>query len=314
MGCDWAGPTVPSDCDNVFRGIGALPAWYESTELVLTCDTATTSSSCYIVLESGEQSVAVPIGLPAFSANPIGASSASGDWCSLGTSRAVWGAGGKYLKWKARVYLRALQCDAAGSGTDLNTIIAIAQVLLDGDVVWARSYYSVSDAATAAKCSCFGGDYGTAGTSWVVQCDGADCDDWPLALTAYHGGVKWPVYGGSISSSGFSWSSSRSDPCCEDLSSSYYYYGCNDATPATVSCPDCDEPGPCGATDPNHLLTLGIPDPPDEDGVGVSDSYHLGVDYNDPLCAGDWCMMESLGFTTSGIPGFTDVSLSSITV
>ena len=313
-GCGWSGPTEPTDCDGVFKGIGALPAWYAGASVVLTCNVEDISVGCYKVLSSGDTPVSTPNSLPDFSANPITSSGSTGDWCSLETERGIWGTGGNYADWSARVYFKAIQCDAAGSGTDKNTIVAIAQILLDGDLVWARSFYSVSDSASATTCKCTPASFGSAGSSWTMQCSGDACGIALSGVEDYHGGIKWPVYGGQIASSAFSWSSSRGDACCEDLGSTYNYYGCNDSSTPTVDCPDCDSPGPCGTFDPNHLAALGIQDPPDESPVAGSNSYHLGIDYKDTSCIGDWCMMQNLGFTTSGIPGFTDVLLASISI
>ena len=151
---------------------------------------------------------------------------------------------------------------------------------------------------------------------WSIQCDGADCDEWIPAVEAYHGGVKWPVYGGQVASDTFAWQTVRSIPECSALSGTLHFYGCNDSSTPTLDCPDCDGPGPCGTSDSNHLIALGMPLVPDQNAEGLSNTYHLGTYYCEG-CAdpcSDYKMFDSMGFVTTGIPGFTDVTLSSISI
>jgi len=315
--CDFDGEPYPTatGCDNGLSTLGELPEWYAGASVSLTCDVITTNASCLKVLESDTTPISAPTGLPSFDDNPIEASSDEDDWESLDVDQDLWGIGNTFQEWSARVTMKATKCDPTGGGTYVNALVTVVQILYKRGsnspaVVWSRVFMSTH---SNENCSCSAGSYGSSTPSTLVcgtSTGGNDCANEVASVgNNYQGGKKWPIFGGVINTDPFDWDTSRGNSCCEDWGSSHISYGCNLVTSPTAACPDCAECAVCdgevGCGGHDWLSSLSI------DNTLVR--YHDAYNYGDPSDPDSPCMIESLRFTGSLSPGFTDVSFSSLT-
>ena len=318
--CYFSGQTVP-DCEDVLETLGDYPQWHTGSPVTLTLPTAQ-GGTLYSCLHEYSNAVsypstdpveiATPSGLPAWSANPMGLSSSSDDWCVIETGRDIFGAGKKWSHWAAELSLRGVRCDSAGSGTDTNTIIASLRIMEGqqdpaGFWTWGTVFGKrLMITSSNSDCSCFRTKFGTG--AWVARCQDNDCWDGPGWGGPSNNGYKvdWANY--ALGSENVTWSSSIWD-CCTDESVDIYYTGGSD--PSTSDCYELPKDWICGSGGGGgsiNLPTFSLSNTP-----ASNNTLHYGSDWNpevDYPCYSEACIVERYGYSLSDdIRAVTDLSI-----
>ena len=304
--CNFSGQTDPP-CNIHFESLGDYPEWYTGSPVTLTLD-AVDDGSCFREYElTTPVAVSSPGSLPGWSENPMGLSSASSKWCTIDTSKSIFGTGNYFSAWSATLTLKATQCDSAGTGgTDTNTMTAVLEIELQrstgGNIIVMDRRLIVTSSET--ECSCYRPKFGTG--AWSAHCPGNDCylGIWSVNQQAAYK-TDWSEY--ALGSETVTWSTDPFDDCCESHSVDVYYTGGQDWSATTEDCPEnVNSSDVCAGTNDaykQYQLDFGLH-------TGDTDKgYHVGTKYNSDEFCFAYCIVKTYGFGFSSYPALTDISL-----
>ena len=309
IGCTQLGPTAPTtSCPGVYHFLSE-PEWKQEHAKSVVCSLDTSDPTCSATY-SGTVLSSTPTGLDTWSNNPFGVASTSSLWEEIildGDEAfwdSLWGEDGLFETYTVTVTLTFERHDA-GAGTVKNYMkarigISLSNSWLDYDQC--RGAFSTTTDADESGCgpstwnTTVGGLSVACDNAFGIDCGQAEAKKWAMPT--------------SLGSSGLSFSASRSEPCCEDLSATAYYYGVTTVEgSATADCPYIYEANTCGFNETGNgsageVRTVGTKYNTNSARLHYAEHYRYDLD---PTQA---CMIEKLWYSGYRAPGLTDVGLA----